>query len=63
MPTKKFYAATKIGQRRWWMLFKGEKIPTEKEYMAICKHLNVVDGKHLEARQLNIFDNNEFLNN
>ncbi|MEA4975965.1 hypothetical protein SDC9_136768 [bioreactor metagenome] len=62
-PTRNFFEETRIGQRRWWQLFKGEKTPTEKEYMAICRHLNVDDMTHLEARQLNIFDNNEFINN
>ena len=56
VPTRKFFQETKIGQRRWWQLFKGERVPTEKEYMAICKHLKVDDCIHLEARQLKLFE-------
>jgi hypothetical protein len=61
VPNRNFFIKTKIGQRRWWQLFKGEKTPTEKEYMAICKHLNVHDYIHLEARQLNLFENDKDL--
>ena len=56
-PTKNFYEQTGIGQRRWWQLFKGEKIPTEIEYKSICQHLKVDHKVSMNVRQLDLFEN------
>lgn len=54
-PTRRFFEATKIGQRRWWMLFRGERIPTDFEYRSICQHLGVDVEDSYAVRQLELF--------
>ena len=55
-PTRNFFVATGIGQRRWWQLYRGEKRMTETEYKAITDHLKVSLLEAFEARQLILFE-------
>ncbi len=56
MPTKQFFKSTGIRQRRWWQLYKGEKKITEKEYKAVCDHLQIDRKTAMQVRQLELFD-------
>lgn len=56
MPTKQFFTAVGIRQRRWWQLYKGERQITEKEYRAVCSHLQIDLKIAMQVRQLEIFD-------
>lgn len=54
-PTREFYREVGLTQMRFWSLYKGESQITEKEYKAICEHLQIDVEDAFEARQLNIF--------
>ena len=55
-PTRTFFNATGIGQRRWWQLYRGDKRMTELEYKAISDHLEISLQEAFEVRQLILFD-------
>lgn len=55
-PTRKFYEATGINQKRWWDLYLGRKQITQEEYLAICKHLNVSLYDAFQSRQIKLFE-------
>lgn len=57
-PTKAFYKAVGINQIRWWDLYYGRKPVTQNEYLAIATHFNVSLQEAFDARQLNIFEEN-----
>jgi len=57
LPTKKFYQATGIRQKRWFQLYKGERKMTEIEYNAVCNHLQIDKKTALDVRQLDLFEN------
>lgn len=52
-PTRAFFEAVGIKQRRWWQLQKGEKTILEHEYMALVLHLNISLKEAFDARQIN----------
>ena len=61
MPTRKFFEETKIGQRRWWQLFKGEKGSDRKRIygnLPTFKSGGLLPGECSppEARQLKLFE-------
>jgi hypothetical protein len=56
-PTKQFFQATGIRQRRWWQLYKGEKPMTGREFTAVVHHLKVNDKELVQSLQLDLFDN------
>lgn len=56
-PTRRFFDATGIRSRRWWQLYRGEKKMTEREYVALVKHLQISHKEALDVRQLDLFDN------
>jgi hypothetical protein len=55
-PTRTFYDAVKIGQKRWWMLYKGIARATDEECLRVARHLGVDRESLLERRQLKLFD-------
>lgn len=55
-PTREFFTSVKIRQKRWWALFRGEKVMTEKEYNNLVKHLGITMHEAFDARQLNWID-------
>jgi hypothetical protein len=55
-PTRTFYDAVKIGQKRWWSLYKGVKRATDEECLRIASHLGVDTSAFFESRQLNFFE-------
>ncbi|WP_163628918.1 hypothetical protein [Paludibacter sp. 221] len=59
-PTKDFYKAVGIGQRRFWQLYRGEKKITEKEYRNLTLHFKVSLQDAFEMRQLSLLDNGIF---
>lgn len=60
-PTRKFYKAVKIGQRRWGQIYRGEQKMTEDEYKRVTSHLGITLDEALDTRQLSWLD--EFDNN
>lgn len=55
-PTRDFYKETGIGQRRYWDLFFGRKKITGKEYQALTEYFGVTIDEDLDARQLELFE-------
>ena len=56
-PTREFYEAIKIGQKRFWSLYKGVNKATDEECIRIASHLGVDAVSLFERRQLNLFEN------
>jgi hypothetical protein len=54
-PTRTFYDAVKIGQKRWWALYKGVIKATDEECLRVARHLNVDMEELFENRQLKLF--------
>lgn len=57
MPTKSFYRAVKIGQKRWWDLYYGKAKLTDDEYIRLARHFQISLEDAFNARQLKLFDN------
>lgn len=57
-PTKAFFKAVGINQIRWWNLYYGRKPITQNEYLAVATHFNISLQEAFNARQLNIFEEN-----
>ena len=55
-PTRDFYKETGIGQRRYWDLFFGRKKISGKEYQALTEYFGVTIDEDLDARQLELFE-------
>lgn len=55
-PNRTFFDAVKIGQKRWWSLYKGVKKATDEECLRIANHLGVDRRIFFENRQLNLFE-------
>ncbi len=58
-PSRAFYEAVGIGQRRYWMLFFGRKQITGEEYCRIADYLGVSMQEAMDSRQLELFSNDE----
>ena len=54
-PTRTFYEAVKIGQKRWWALYNGVLTATDEECRRVAHHLNVDSTELFENRQLELF--------
>lgn len=55
-PTRRFYEATGINQKRWWDLYLGRKQITHSEYIKIAEHLNVTLMEAFNSRQVKLFE-------
>lgn len=55
-PTRAFYDAVKIGQKRWWAIYKGVRKATDEECMRVALHLNVDLTELLANRQMELFE-------
>ena len=53
-PQRDFYERTKIGQKRFWQLYNGEKNLTETEYLALVQEWNVSLPDAFEIKQVKI---------
>ena len=53
-PQRDFYERTKIGQKRFWQLYNGEKNPSQTEYVALTREWNVTLEDAFDIRQLKI---------
>lgn len=58
-PNRDFFKSVNIRQKRWWSLFRGEKVMTEVEYNNLVKHLGITLHEAFDARQLNWIDDLE----
>lgn len=54
-PTRAFYKAIKMTQKRWWDLYYGKDKLTEDEYYRLIEHFKVSLKDAFEARQLKLF--------
>lgn len=52
-PNREFFKTVKIRQKRWWALYRGEKVMTEAEYSNLVNHLGITLHEAFEVRQLN----------
>lgn len=43
-PNREFFKTVKIRQKRWWALFRGEKVMSEEEYNIAISHSS---AKHI----------------
>lgn len=55
-PQRAFFQRVKIGQKRFWQLYRGEKNLTEKEYKALSKEWNITLDDAFELHHLIVFD-------
>lgn len=55
MPTRSFYQAVSLTQKRWWDLYHGKERLTEDEYFRLIEHFQVSLKEAFEARQLKLF--------
>jgi hypothetical protein len=55
-PTRTFYEAVKIGQKRWWALYKGVIRATDEECRRVMEHLKIDREDLFGNRQLNLFE-------
>lgn len=53
-PNREFFKAVRIGQKRWWMLYKGIEQITEEEYKRVAEHLEISLIDSFQTRQLTI---------
>lgn len=59
MPNRPFYKEVGINQMRFWDLYYGRKPITNEEYLSLCDYFGITLQEAFEARQLNIFNNDE----
>lgn len=59
MPNRPFYKEVGINQMRFWDLYYGRKSITNEEYLSLCDYFGITLQEAFEARQLNIFNNDE----
>ena len=59
MPNRPFYKEVGINQMRFWDLYYGRKPITNEEYLSLCDYFAITLQEAFEARQLNIFNNDE----
>ena len=55
-PTRRFFDAVDINQKRFWDLYYGRAKLTETEYLHLIQHFGVSLVEAFEARQLNLFE-------
>lgn len=60
MPNRPFYKAVGINQMRFWDLYYGRKPITQEEYLSLCDYFGITLQEAFEARQLNIFNNENY---
>lgn len=51
-PNREFYQAIGIGQKRFWMIYKGIEKLTGEECLRLCRHLNMSHTGFVDALQL-----------
>ena len=59
MPNRPFYKEVGINRMRFWDLYYGRKPITNEEYLSLCDYFGITLQEAFEARQLNIFNNDE----
>ena len=56
-PTRHFFNSVKIGQKRYWAIYKGIERITDEEYKRVIDHFQIPYQEVYEIRQLSLFDN------
>lgn len=51
-PNKDFFRAVKIGQKRFWMIYKGIEKLTGEECQRVCRHLGLRYTDFVDSLQL-----------
>lgn len=54
-PNRSFFNSVKIGQKRYWSLYKGHEIITEEELIRIAAYFEVTLEDVFEIRQTKLF--------
>jgi len=54
-PTRSFFDEVKVGQKRYWSIYKGTEQITEEELKRIAAYLEVTLEGIYEARQLELY--------
>ena len=55
-PTRRFFEATGIGQRRWGLIFRGDEEMTGKEFRSVVEHLKLDKREITKTLNLEIFE-------
>lgn len=58
-PTREFYTAVGMSQKRWWEVYYGRKMLSDEEYRSLAGHFNVVLEGVAESKQLSLFENGD----
>lgn len=58
-PTRTFFDAVQMGQKRYWSVFKGLEVITEDELKRIANYLEVTLEDIYEVRQTELFENHK----
>ncbi len=53
-PDRQFFRLTRINQKRWWKLYRGEDRITDEELVRLFEALNVDHSRFFELRQKQI---------
>lgn len=54
--TRSFFDDVKISQVRFWKLYRGDEMISEKEFIALIRYFNVDLLEAFESRQLRLFE-------
>ena len=55
-PSRQFYNSVRMSQKRFWQIYRGEKVITNEEYLAIARYLDVEPVEAFDAFQLELFE-------
>lgn len=56
-PTRSFFIAIQMGQKRYWSIYKGVEVIKEDELKRISQYFEVSMEGLFEARQIELFEN------
>ena len=56
-PTRSFFIAIQMGQKRYWAIYKGVEVIKEDELKRIANYFEVSMEGLFEARQIELFEN------
>ena len=55
-PNRSFFDEVKIGQKRYWSIYKGLEIITDDELIRVANYFDVTLDGIYEARQTKLFE-------
>lgn len=54
-PSRTFFDTVKIGQKRYWSIYKGHDVITEQELKRLAEYFEITLDGVFDARQTNLF--------